>query len=155
MFQHDLNREDREDDESTLEAQHQAWLRLREQERSLRLVLAWVAHGKAQRRAVAEREAHRPLHITALWDSSRYGFALKLEGYFQGVWLVRLYEDEVVNVHYVDFVCTKPARSILRLTRNKDEDLAPHLLGVVQAFLDERGLVHPTHGAEPSDGELA
>jgi hypothetical protein len=128
-----------------------AWRRLSLEERDLRVVLAWIVHGKALRNVMAERDAHRPFHITALWTDARFGFALKLEGPGTPLWIVSVdAADQVSDLFYLDELGSRRSRGIRRSTE-KREELRSHWLRAAQAFLVERGLLHSSPDLEPEE----
>jgi hypothetical protein len=123
-----------------VECQDRLWRSLPDEERNLRVVLAWFSWSRLHRECLAYANAHRPLHVTALWDNARFGFALKLEGLFEGVWFVRLAGNSVLDLVYMPFVCKERSRSVLARTEG-DDCLRNEWLGAVQAFLEYRGVL--------------
>jgi hypothetical protein len=124
--------------------QYTLWLGFSEQERLLRTVMAEIEYEDAvHSRCVAEKNAHRPLHVTQLWEDTPYGFALKLEGCFQSTWVVKLEPDgEIFDVMLVNYCPEVPSRSVLyRTNRGGDEELRARWIGAFRAFLHQRGLM--------------
>ena len=129
-----------------------AWSRLSPEEQALRVVMAWIAHGKAVRNVMAERDAYRPLHVTALWTERCFGFAMRLEGACTPLWIVRVAAGvEVSDLFYLDWFGSGRSRSVSRSTKSREE-LRSYWLGAVQAFLVKRGLLHAARDLEPEEG---
>jgi hypothetical protein len=126
------------------ERQIDAWFRLSEEERRLRLILARVVHGETHAQCFADRYAHVPLHVTALWTDHCFGFCLKFEALeVEGLWLVILEDEHVVDLAHVDKVL-KSRGSVVDVPRG-DDQATEEWFKVAEAFLRSRGALR-SHG---------
>lgn len=122
-----------------------AFAALPEPERVLRLLAARIAHGARDSESLALLCASRPLHVTAVHTGCVSWFVIAVEGFgppwFLHAWFV---DGEVQDV--LCHVCAEDDRGgycyRARTTRRRfGRGRDSRVRGVVQRFLDARGLV--------------
>jgi hypothetical protein len=134
------------------DAQYDCWRRLSREERTLRVVLAAIEYeDPTHSECVAQRSAHRPLHVTQLWEDKPYGFALKLQGHYQSTWIVKLLQSgEIFDVVLVPFSPDRASCGVLLRTDSfEDDDCERRLrwIGAFRAFFRQRGLMPEAHAS--------
>jgi hypothetical protein len=104
-----------------------AWETLSPEERAVRLLLAGAAYGRAHAESYAIMRADSALHVSVLQTGQQYGFALALEWFVPGPYLVvSCFVDTLTDVDLINegrsrcltargWKCTRDRRRILKV----------------------------------------